>query len=418
MQAGVPDLRERPLSGPANHVKQTFDELRKRGHQVCLLAQFEGQIWKSDDLETYERVFVRWLDRRLPRFFERAVRRIQWELRLPYAGVFESVRFAQACRQELVGFDLLYERMGWMGYGGGLACRWLRIPLILEVNGDHLSEMDMLGITPQGVQRWLSTMLTKLVAKQASRVIATGEGWRRCFIERWGVTASKVAVIENGSEVVSLLNREQLRSFQTPSQNEATTIVYVGAFEPWHGIPVLLRAFAKVLAQGTLAKLILIGAGSELDRIKRLISELNIEQNVTLTGHLALPQLAACLAEAHIGVAPYCGRVEYSGLKLLDYKAAGLAIIASGKDGQPAVLEHKRTGWIVPPCNESALSQAIIRLTTDIALRKQIGREARIEAEQLHSWQHTAKLLSEEFQRWMPSDFNHKVPVKLRRVAP
>ena len=400
MQAGVPDVRLRPLSGPATHVKHVFDELRNLGHQVRLLAYLDGQIWKSDDLEKYEPVAIPWLEKGPFRLFERGIRRIQAELRLPYAALFESLRFAQACRQELAHYDLFLERMGWMGYGGGLASRRLNIPLMLEVNGDHLSEMELLGIAPQGAQRRLSTMLTRGAARRAACVVATGEGWRQQFIDRWQVEPAKVVVIENGSEIVSLLERKQLRSFQTGQEpGEVVNIVYVGAFEPWHGITVLLKAVAKAITQGVRVQVTLIGSGSELSRIKQLICDRQLESRVTLTGHLGASQFATYLAQADIGVSPYCGRVEYSGLKLLDYKAAGLAIIASGENGQPAVLKHKQTGWVVPPCDEEALFQAIIQLATHTELRQQIGQAARIEAEKWHSWRNTAQQLVQVFDR-------------------
>lgn len=399
MQAGAPDVRQQPLSGPANHVKHVFEELHRLGHQVRLLAYLDGRIWKSDDLETYDPVFIHRLDRGLLRLFERGVRRIQSELRLPYAALFESLRFAQACRQELSEFDLFFERMGWMGYGGGLASRWLGIPLVLEVNGDHLTEMEMLGVAPQGMQRKLSTKLTRTTVVQAACVVATGEGWRQRFIDRWRIEPAKVVVIENGSEVVSLLRREQLRSFSEDDPAGTMTVVYIGAFEPWHGVTVWLRAMALTRAEGVPIKSVLIGAGSELERIKQLIGELNLDRRVMLTGQLAAPQFAPYLAGADIGVSPYCGRVEYSGLKLLDYKGAGLATIASGENGQPAILEHGRTGWIVPPCDEEALGQALVQLAANTELRRRIGQEARLEAERCHSWRHTAQQLNNVFNQ-------------------
>ncbi len=82
-----------------------------------------------------------------------ALRRIQSTLQLPYLHFFESMRFASACWQELAGCDLLYERMGWMGCGGAIAARRSGQPLVLEVNGDHLAEYEMLGVAPQGIQR-------------------------------------------------------------------------------------------------------------------------------------------------------------------------------------------------------------------------------------------------------------------------
>jgi glycosyltransferase involved in cell wall biosynthesis len=392
MQAGVPDMRRYPPSGPANHVRQVHQELVALGHQVRILAFQDRHIWKTDDLENFDEVHVRWFDDPLPHLFERIIRRIQFELKLPYAAIFESLRFAQACAQELDHYDFLYERMGWFGYGGVMASRRMKIPLVLEVNGDHLSEFEFLGIDLRGVQRWLSIMLVRRATHMATRVVATGEGWKQRFIDRWGVDPDRVAVVENGSEIVNLLSRDQLRCFQSGTGiDKQVTLIFIGVFETWQGLQILIPSVAKLISQGLPIHLILIGDGTLSAELKRLVHELAIDAQVTFTGHLTIQQVSAVLASADIGVSPYCGRPEYSGLKLFDYKAAGLAIIASGENGQPAVIEHGRTGWIVPPCDEVALCEAIAELVTNDERRMLLGQEARLDAERFHSWKNTAR---------------------------
>jgi alpha-maltose-1-phosphate synthase len=387
MQAGVPDIRCKPLSGPALHVNRVFMEIKSLGHQIRLIAFLDGRIWKSDDLEKFDVVHLPRVDRSPLRLGERIIRRLQYELRLPYAAFFESYRFAKACVRELAGFDILYERMGWFGYGGGIASRWLKIPLILEVNGDHLSEFELLGLEPVGIQRRLSTHLMHWAIKQASHVVATGEGWKQRFIDRWGGYPERVSVVENGSEFVTKLTREQLRSFCSDLDSlKPVVIIYIGAFEPWHGISILLQAAAKALSNGICIHLVLAGTGSDEGKIREEINDLALANNVKLPGHLLPDDLCSYLAQADIGVSPYYGRVEYSGLKLLDYKAAGLGIIASGENGQPSVIEHGRTGWIVTPGDVDALFQTIVKLSLDAETRKWMGQEARIEAEKKHSW--------------------------------
>jgi glycosyltransferase involved in cell wall biosynthesis len=399
MQAGVPDVRGRPPSGPANHVKHVFVELGKRGHRVCLLALLNNRVWKSDDLEEFASVPVV-TDQGPLRLAESVVRRIQHTLQLPYAALYESLRFALACRQELAGCDLFYERMGWFGYGGVIAARWLQVPLILEVNGDHLTELEMRGMRPKGVQRWLSVALTRKAVESTSHVVAAGEGLQQSFIDRWGVEREKVTVIENGSELVTLLDRSELRSFDPgPTPGNVTTIVYLGGFDPWQGTSILIRAVAMGRAQGVPLNLLLIGSGPEREAAEQLVRAHHLTAFVTFTGPLAPSQYARLLARADIGVSPYCGGSEYLGMKLIDYKAAGLAIIASGEHGQPRVIEHGRTGWIVPPCDRDALYDAIVRLVSDAGLRRQMGTAARIEAEQLHGWSRTADQLDALFSR-------------------
>jgi glycosyltransferase involved in cell wall biosynthesis len=343
-------------------------------------------------------VVVPYLDVGVRRWFERGVRRVQHELQLPYTAWFESLRFAAAARQVLADSDLLYERMGWFGYAGAMVARQLRRPLVLEVNGDHISEFEMLGVAPRALQRHFSMRLMRWAARQATHAVATGEGWRQRHIARWGVTPDKVTVIENGSELIDLLRRQQLRAFQPASPvRQPLTAAYVGAFEPWHGLANLLHAAAKARSNGVDIRLLLIGDGKERPTLEALTDELGLRARVNFTGYLSAAQLAPLLAQAEIGVSPYCGRVEYSGLKLLDYKAAGLVSLASGADGQPAVLQHGKTGWIVPPCDIDALGEAIVWLWRNPAQRRAIGMAARLEAEQVHSWRHTAQELEKLF---------------------
>jgi glycosyltransferase involved in cell wall biosynthesis len=402
MQAGAPEVRAQPLSGPAAHVWNVCRELQGLGHSVRLLMLAGGSLWRSDDLVSFAPVATP-LDRGARRLFERGVRRVQSQSGLPYLHLFESLRFAAACRQELGDCDILYERMGWMGYGGAIAARRSGQPLILEVNGDHLTEYEMLNVAPKGVQRAASIRIMRWATRQAAHVVATGAGWRRRFLERWGGDPQRVSVIENGSEVVSLLAREQLAVFATagndgPGNAQAPVqMVYVGAFEPWHGITVLLAALEQALAQGTQVHLHLIGDGSELPVVQQKLVEHNLAAHVTLHGFLRIQQAAPILRTCEIGVSPYCGRVEYSGLKLLDYKAAGLATIASGQNGEPGVLRQGVTGWITPPCDVEQLAAAITTLCWDAGLRRRIGQTARLEAEQQHSWRCTAQQLEAVF---------------------
>jgi glycosyltransferase involved in cell wall biosynthesis len=201
-------------------------------------------------------------------------------------------------------------------------------------------------------------------------------------------------VIENGSEIIGLLEREQLRPFSSaPAADDCTTIVWVGSFDPWQGVKILVSAFAKAIQQIPNLRLILIGDGPEFNNVKSEIHRMGIADQITLTGRVNIHQVAEYLSKSDIGVAPYCGWMEYSGLKLFDYKSAGLAIIASGQNGQPATIKHGTTGIIVPPCDENTLCEAICRLAPDIELRQQLGRAARIEAEQIHGWEHTTALL-------------------------
>jgi glycosyltransferase involved in cell wall biosynthesis len=416
MQKGE-EIRNPPYNGPASHVRHVTQGLEKLGHEVRILFRLPGErlpgdrlpdarlsgdrfpgggLWITDDLQEFRPVRVRRSDQGVLRAFERFIRRLQHDLRLPYLDLFESLRFALACRQELEDCDVFLERTSWMTYGGVLAARWQKIPLVLEYNGDPVADLAAKGELPEGVQYRLSTAIMGQVMRAADRVVATGDGWRQNCIDRWKVDEDRVAVVENGTSLLEHLQRRQLRSFADPeTQAPGFTLVYLGGFYPWHGITVLVCALAKIASQVEGLRLVLIGSGAGEAEARELVHSLGLSARIDFLGQLTAQEYAPLLAAADIGLSPYCGWPEYSGLKLFDYKAAGLAVIASGEDGKPATLRHGVTGWVVPPCDEDALAEAILRLCADPELRRSMGRQARIDAETAHSWEHTARRLEQ-----------------------
>ena len=388
------EIRHPPFNGPANHVRQVFRGLADLGHEVSLLCRLDDRLWLTRDLETFETVATPHVDRGFRRLLERIVRRTQSAMGLPYLGYFESRRFAAACLRELHDCDVLYERFSWMTYGGLLAARGLGVPWVAEYNGDPLADLESKGIAPSGLQRKISVAIARRSLRRAGHVVATGDGWRRNCVERWGVDPVRVSVVENGTDLLDLLDRDRLRAFRHESEDDGITrVVYLGGFYSWHGIDKLLRASASLANRGAPVDVTLIGSGPGEDEARRLADRLGLNGRVRFAGRMKAEDYAGILADADIGVSPYCGWPEFSGLKIFDYKAAGLACVASGLNGQPATLHHGRTGWIVPPCDEKALENALFQLSRDTSLRRNLGRAARLEAERNHAWSTTSREL-------------------------
>jgi glycosyltransferase involved in cell wall biosynthesis len=127
--------------------------------------------------------------------------------------------------------------------------------------------------------------------------------------------------------------------------------------------------------------------------MRSLMAELGLMHRVRFTGLLSVDDLARCLARSHVGVALYTGRAEYTGMKLLDYKAAGLASLVTGEGGEPSLIRHGVTGIIVPPNDVAAVVHGFETLLDHEDLRCSMGQQARVEAELRHGWEHTAQAL-------------------------
>ncbi len=376
-----PEIRFPPYDGPANHIRHIAQEWLNLGHQVRLITGIQNQYWLSSDLNRFETAPS------LPKTrIERLIRKFQTITRLPYFNYFESRRYAHIIRKFAAGHHVLYERSSWMSYGGLLAARRMNIPLVMEYNGDPLHDLESKGHAPRGIQHFLAMRIFENALHGASHIVASGQGWKDNLISRWGIPETKLSVVENGSSLVELLPRDRLANFQEKAEREPLLFVYLGGFYPWHGTQIAVEAFHGILQQGINARLTMIGAGAHLEQTRAYARQRGIQDRIEFTGSLTAEQYAPLLAGAHIALSPYCGWKEYSGLKLFDYKAAGLATIASGENGQPVTLAHHQTGLIVPPCDVSALTQAMLQLAADHSLCRQLGQNARIEAEQKHTW--------------------------------
>jgi len=368
-----------PFSGPVVHVREVCEGLRSLGHEVRLVALLNRMIYYSDDCHTF-----------VPMALSKPpVRGAFWLDRLSRVTLLDSVCFGLACRKLLHDVDVLYERMGWLGFGGAFASIMLKVPLLLEINGDHLSERGMYGTTSTTLGRAAYIAATRRSLLRASHIVASGSRWRAQAVERFGLEPEDITVVNNGSRLVELLRREQLRSFSAKDDGDPVGIAYVGGFYPWQGVELLLRVMKRLVQMNLRVRLVLIGSGFGEYGARELAKHLGLGRYVIFRGARAPEEYALTLANLDIGVAPYCGIAEFTGLKLFDYKAAGLATVASGRNGEPDVIRDGITGLIVKPCDEDELLRSLITVVSDRALRRAFGRRARIEAERMHSWRYT-----------------------------
>jgi glycosyltransferase involved in cell wall biosynthesis len=156
--------------------------------------------------------------------------------------------------------------------------------------------------------------------------------------------------------------------------DDAPLIVTVSRHTPRKGLEGLLRALAALRSEGVAYRACLVGPGRQLERHRRLASELGLDGRVAIPGRVddVLPHLQA----ADVFVLP--SLQEGSGsLALLEALQAGTAVVASWIDGIPEDIDDGDTGLLVPPGDDRALADALRRLLVDPGLRDRLGARAR-----------------------------------------
>lgn len=166
------------------------------------------------------------------------------------------------------------------------------------------------------------------------------------------------------------------------------TILFVGRFnEPRKGFRYLLRAFALVRAQFSDARLVVVGKG-DVARYREFIERAGVE-GVEFVGYVSNEELPRYYVSCDLFCAPST-KGESFGLILLEAMASGRAVVASRIPGYASVLQHQRSGWLVPPQDHTELALALVRLLADSELRARIAAAGQLEARR-YAWPEIAR---------------------------
>jgi glycosyltransferase involved in cell wall biosynthesis len=378
------------ISATTLHIKAVVEGFERRGHEVRLVTFQNGQARWTPDRINWQRADLGIGQSRLFRSFERIIRGIQSRLRLPYFNLFDSYRFAEACVSTLKECDILYERYWPLNYGGLIAAKRLGIPLVLEINGELTEEYAQLGMQLSKAQWAAISLIVRLMFRYADHSIAVGEQIKAQMTQRWQIDPANVSVIINGTDYDLFATPRSRQQIQEKFHlREGITLIFVGGFQPWHGVDVLVKAFRQVYDTHLDARLLLVGDGPQRAEIAQLAEQLDLGNAVHFLGKMSIEHVADLLAVADIAAAPYCHRQETIGMKLFDYMAAGKAIVITGENRQNSVIQHLHTGLVVEPGNVEELAHALLNLVEDRDLRRRLGQNAQIQAKSAHSWDNT-----------------------------
>lgn len=228
------------------------------------------------------------------------------------------------------------------------------------------------GADIYGLRGALSVYMKRLVAQRCTSLIMVSTAIRDELATQLGKPVP--------CEVLSMGVDTQTRF--TPSGRAATrgNVLFVGRLAEKKGVPVLLKALARLPAQ-TGIKLRIIGGGQEEARLRALAAELDLSSRVDFLGPIPNEALAEHYRRAAIVAFPSIvaadGDQEGLGLVSVEAMACGCAVVASNLPAIRDVVRHEQTGLLFEPGDEQGLAQALQRLADDAELREKLAAAGR-----------------------------------------
>lgn len=282
-------------------------------------------------------------------------------------------------------YDLLYERYSLFSSAGLTGAARAGARCVLEVNAPLVAEQaEHRGLADEDAA-WATLRRVAGAADVVACVSEPVRAWATANVP--GVTA---VVAPNGVNTERITPRTA-GSWEAPggAGRRPVTIGFVGTFKPWHGVELLLEAAAPVVQDDV--RLLLVGDGPRADAIDARVRELGIAGHVERTGAVDPGDVPGLLHHIDIAVAPYPATAEdyFSPLKVYEYLAAGLAVVASAVGQIPDVVRDGETGLLTPASDVAALTAALRRLVDDAPLRARLGAAGRELVVARHSWHRT-----------------------------
>jgi glycosyltransferase involved in cell wall biosynthesis len=281
--------------------------------------------------------------------------------------------------------DLIYERYSLFSLAGLALAQRLGVPHLLEVNAPlRLERARTKGLALAPVAQ----LIERHLFGASDAVLSVSTALRR-YILAHGGRPDHTHVLPNGVDTARFhprLDRAALRA-RWGFSPDAVVVGFAGSLKPWHGLDTLIEAVALLRADVPSVRVLVVGTGPLEAQVRARVAALGLDRVAVLTGAVAHAAMPEMLATLDIAVAPYLTVPDFyfSPLKLYEYMASGLAVVASAIGDIPSLVRAGETGLLSPPADPAALATALRALAGDPDLRARLGAAARAEAER-HTW--------------------------------
>ncbi len=151
-------------------------------------------------------------------------------------------------------------------------------------------------------------------------------------------------------------------------------LLYVGRLDLEKSVDRVLLAFERVAATLPAARLLLVGQGTEAERLRRLAARLSGGERIRFLGPRPHEALVLCYRAADLFL--FASETETQGLVLAEAAACGLPAVAVGAPGCDEVVRDGDTGALTKS-DPAALGDAAINLLLDPERRRRMGARAR-----------------------------------------
>lgn len=269
-----------------------------------------------------------------------------------------------------------------IGVAAWLIARWRGVPFIYDVQDIWPESAVLSGILKEG---WLVRMISRLerfVYRRADHLLVVTKGARDNLIAK-GVDPAKISVMPHWVDERLFEQTDKETSLALRAQygwNEHFVVLFAGNIGLVQGLETVILAAGQLQADGQIL-LVLVGDGTDKERLQRLATSLGLTDRVQFIERQPMDKIPVFMAAAD-ALLVHLKQSELSHYviptKTLAYLAAGKPILMAMDGAAAKLVTAAEAGVIIPSENPGALAAAICTLSaTSLAERLAMGLRGR-----------------------------------------
>jgi len=225
----------------------------------------------------------------------------------------------------------------------------------------------------------------KKIMKKADLIIGPSNELVNTF-NKIGISNDKTVYIPNGVDINKFkpMNKPKDILNKYEINEDSKIILCPRRLAPKNGVEYLIKALPNVIEKFQEIKCLIVGDGSEFDKLNILVAELDLKKNVIFTGRIPNSEMPKYYAASDIVVLPSI--IEATSIAGLEAMSMGKPLIGTNVGGIPQIIDDEKTGIIVPPKNSKELGKAILTLILNDSRCHEFGYHSRKRVETEFSW--------------------------------
>ncbi|MEL6405962.1 MAG: glycosyltransferase family 4 protein [Chloroflexota bacterium] len=271
---------------------------------------------------------------------------------------------------------------------GQIASSATGVPLVLDDVAPSWEEKQQYGVGNQQA----AEDTHKAITGQAKLCVAVSEPMRR-FLEEDGIAPEKLLKVPNGinADIFNAnVDGSAIRA-EYGFADDTIVIVFVGSFQPYHRVDLLLHAFQQ-LETAQDVRLLLVGEGRQRQEAVDLAEKIGVADKTVFTGYVDYHDVPRYASAGDIAIMPATNTYG-NPMKVYEYMALGKAVLAPDYETITEIGTHGEDLMTFETEKIASIEQTLATVIEDADLRQRLGTAAAQTIASEHTWEKRGETL-------------------------